>query len=145
MRQEFNQNVQPILSGSEIGKKVTHHITGVLNSKDELKSKAEDPIPCQYFPSFCAGLPGLDNLNVYPNPASDQITIDVILSQPKEIQYKILDLLGRIVNDELSTKKYSDSGRFTETMDVSFLKSGLYLLVLTDKEGAKMTKRILKN
>ncbi len=145
MRQEFNVNVQPVLMGSEIGKRAVQEISGVLNSEDSSKTEAEDPVPCQYFPSFCEGLPGLDNLNIYPNPASDQITIDVILSRPKSIQYTLIDLSGRVLNDELAWKKYTASGRFTETLDLSILKSGLYLLVLTDNQGARMTKRILKN
>jgi len=106
----------------------------------------EEEVPCEYFPSFCEGLPGLDNLNIYPNPASDRIiNIEVIISRGKSIDYRIFDLSGRMLIDDLPTRKYSSEGKYKETMDISSLTPGLYLLVLTDDEGARMTKRIVKN
>ncbi len=107
--------------------------------------KKVEEVPCEYFPSFCEGLPGLDDLNVYPNPANEMLNMEVILSRGKSIDYRIFDLSGRLLVDDMPTRKYSKEGKYTEKMDVSGLTPGLYLLVLTDDEGARMTKRVVKN
>ena len=105
----------------------------------------EDPVPCEYFPSFCEGLPGLDRLHLYPNPAEDMINIDVMLSKEKTIDFRVFDLSGRLLLDDHPRRNYKSEGKYTEKMDLSSLTPGLYLLVLTDDEGAKMTKRLVKN
>jgi len=145
MRLEYNRNVKPKLSNGDSEKVQTKDRDVNMEQKSGSDSLREESVPCEYFKSFCEGLPGLDNLNVYPNPATDQISIDIILNQGKTIEYRILDLAGRVLNDEFPRKTYSDGGRYTESMDISSLKSGMYLLVLIDKEGASMTKRVLKN
>ena len=87
----------------------------------------------------------IENVNVYPNPASGIVNMEVILSRGKSIDYRIFDLSGRLLVDDMPTRKYPKEGKYTEKMDVSGLTPGLYLLVLTDDEGARMTKRIVKN
>ena len=132
MRKEFNYH-----------KKQSEIVEGII-IEDFVPTKTEE-VPCLYFPSFCEGLPGLDNLNVYPNPASEIVNMEVILSRGKSIDYRIFDLSGRLLVDDMPTRKYPKEGKYTEKMDVSGLTPGLYLLVLTDDEGARMTKRIVKN
>lgn len=112
----------------------------IATINEEVKSA-----PCNFIPSFCEGVSGLDNLNAYPNPVTDQLNIDVILSRSKTIQYRVFDISGRVLNDELPIRDYSEAGRYTEQINLQDLKSGIYILVLTDNEGGRMTKRILKN
>ncbi|MBT3241803.1 MAG: T9SS type A sorting domain-containing protein [Bacteroidetes bacterium] len=52
---------------------------------------------------------------------------------------------GKLVSDANLIRDYTKEGSYSEKMHVGHLKSGLYLLVLSDEEGAKMTKRIVKN
>lgn len=140
MRREFNANVKPLIENHRSIVTIT-----IIERPEKEKTEILDPVPCEYFPSFCEGLPGLDNLIVYPNPATDQISIEVLLSRSKTINYQIFDLSGRLLNDDLSARSYQGEGKYTEKMDISDLKSGFYLLVLSDNEGSRMTKRILKN
>lgn len=112
----------------------------VATINEEVKSA-----PCNFIPSFCEGVSGLDNLSAYPCPVTDQLNIDVILSRSKTIQYRVFDISGRVLNDELPIRNYSEAGRYTEQINLHDLKSGIYILVLTDNEGARMTKRIMKN
>jgi phage/plasmid primase-like uncharacterized protein len=52
---------------------------------------------------------------------------------------------GRVLSDEGKPQIYSEGGQFKHTVDVSKLQNGLYLLILTDDEGAKVTRRFVKN
>ena len=58
---------------------------------------------------------------------------------------KVFDISGRLMIDEFETLKYENGGMFREQFDLSSLKEGFYLLVFTDDEGAKMTRRVIKN
>ncbi len=143
MRKEFHKNILPILESltEKNGKPVDVDTTSDFIPPEELAN----PVPCLYFPSFCEGLPGLVNFSVYPIPSSDFLNIEILLLQSKKITYRLFDISGRLLNDKLPARNYSEPGQYTEKMDLSGLNSGLYLLVLTDQEGARMTRRILKN
>ena len=144
MRLEYNANVVPVLRGTDLH--IAPMITGVMapDSIYNKKTKVE-PVPCQYFPTFCEGLPGLDDINVYPNPATDLINVELTISRAKTVDFRVFDISGRLMIDELETKKYEDAGMYREQIDLSSLEEGFYLLVLTDDEGAKMTRRVIKN
>jgi len=146
MSKEFKVNVKPALEyGFSITKGVLISDTNVLSQKESVKSKPEEAVPCQYFPSFCEGLPGLDNLNVYPNPTSGELNLEILLSEGKTIDYRIFDLSGRLMVDDVERKKYDGAGQYNQKMDLGHLENGFYLLVLTDEGGARMTRRIVKN
>ena len=145
MRAEFTHNVIPILQGANMNSSSITIITGVLMEKLEEKTKSDETIPCQYFPSFCEGLPGLENLNVYPNPTSGFITVEMMLGRGKTIDFQIFDLAGRLMVDDVERKSYTEGGRYDQRMDLSTLDKGFYLLVLKDDEGARMTRRVVKN
>ena len=136
MRKEFNYHKKESGLVDEI---IIEDFVPTKNDEDS------EEVSCEYFPSFCEGLPGLDKLNVYPNPSSNRINIEVLISRGKSIDFRIFDLSGRVLIDDLPTKTYQKEGKFKEEMDISSLNPGLYLLVLTDNEGARMTKRIVKN
>ena len=83
-----------------------------------------------------ASLPETDNrLELYPNPATDQL----LLRSGKSLtgtEFRIQDSLGRLVA--------SGSGA-SGSVDVSALKPGVYLLVLTSGSGeAPITRRFVK-
>lgn len=145
MRLEYVRNVRPVLKGSTIASKVNYYITGVRVDTVAKKTEQEDPVPCEFFPSFCEGLPGLQNLNVYPNPTTGTLNLELLLSESKTIDIRVFDLAGRVVNEELERKEYEATIQNREQLDLSHLQSGFYLLVLTDEQGARLTKRIVKN
>jgi hypothetical protein len=144
MAREYNLNVAPKLRGSDLNHVGVTVVTGVLRSEKDQKAESDETVPCEYFPSFCEGLPGLDDLNVYPNPATDILNVEVIISRAKSIDYRVFDISGRLMVDDVETREYQDAGQYKERIDVSSLTEGFYLLVLTDEEGARMTKRIVK-
>jgi hypothetical protein len=68
----------------------------------------------------------IENINVYPNPANK---ILFIKANEKQIDYKlsILSLDGKVLIEKQKIKLSSE-------IDISYLKSGLYLLRLSNKE-----------
>ena len=71
------------------------------------------------------------DISIYPNPTSDIVNVDGNYSQLKVVMY---DILGKQVMNK----------SITNSIDISQLKKGVYILQLSD--GAKLTtQRIIKN
>ncbi|MDD4644471.1 MAG: T9SS type A sorting domain-containing protein [Bacteroidales bacterium] len=143
MRKEFNYQLKkmnpdssPVMGGS-IG------IGNNTQQKDTV-NEAIEPVPCVYFTNLCETIPGLDYINLYPNPASDKINVDLVLQAARKIRFRVFDLGGRVISDDGAVENYPTGGRFTHQLDVSSLQKGFYLLVLTDEEGARMTRRFIR-
>ncbi len=118
--------------------------TGNIINKESVEEKTE-PVPCVYFPNLCTSLPGLDYLNLYPNPVTKMLSVDLVLQSAKKIQFSVFDLNGRMLDVADKTENYLEGGQYKHQIDVSRLLSGLYLLVMTDEEGARLTRRFVKN
>ncbi len=83
------------------------------------------------------GLKDLDlQINVFPNPTSDIITIDV--KSPIELNYQLYDIKGTVlINTALSME--------SNKIDLTKYGEGMYLLRFTDQNGQqKNTFRIIK-
>ena len=68
---------------------------------------------------------------LYPNPANEVLTI---ANLNQEYQYEIYDTLGKLLQ----------KGSFVnqqESIDVSSLKSGLYVIKMNDSEGKNVQKK----
>ncbi len=78
-----------------------------------------------------------DVINVYPNPASDFVIVDMNKSQNSIKSIHITDLLNRSVyaNFNINLKQI--------TIPLSIFKSGLYVLSLMDDYGNKLTKKLI--
>lgn len=74
-------------------------------------------------------------LTLYPNPASDEVTVSLICMDRATIT--IYDMQGRIV---LTMQSKAD----TQTIDVSSLAKGTYTLVVQNKENKLIKKLLLK-
>ena len=72
-------------------------------------------------------------INVFPNPVSNQVTIETYLPNFK---YSVFDMLGRQLID-------GRSSTHTKTLSISQLSAGVYNLVITADQFSK-TKRIHK-
>jgi hypothetical protein len=104
-----------------------------------------EPVPCVYFTNLCESIPGLDYVNLFPNPATDKLNIDLVLQKAKKIHFRVFDLGGRVISDEGAPENYPEGGQFKHTLDISKLQNGFYLLVMADEEGARVTRRFVKN
>ena len=79
----------------------------------------------------------LSEISIYPNPASDHITINTSNSISGISKFQILNLLGEIV--------YSDRKEFSETtsININHLEPGLYFIKI-ENNGSVISKKIIK-
>ena len=76
---------------------------------------------------------------IYPNPAKDVINIPIYLNRTTDIQLQLFDISGRnlkIINKEVFNN-------YIESIDVSDLVSGVYLLHLTTENEVQTVKVIV--
>ena len=78
------------------------------------------------------------NVNIYPNPTSSSLNIDYNKNTNSNLSIKILDVTGKEV---FSNTLYL----LNNTIDLSSLDAGIYILRITNDEGSSITKKILKN
>jgi hypothetical protein len=78
-----------------------------------------------------------EELHIYPNPTSGNLTIEKNVRTLNESFIEIVDVSGRIVHQE----KFSSS---MMQLDIKAIPSGYYLLKVKDDEGV-ITSPILKN
>lgn len=77
-----------------------------------------------------------DFIKVYPNPATSTATIRVEAMEDNSITVRVFNTMGQLVNT------YSAYGLVDETMDVSKLSSGLYLIEI-DIDGVIMNEKLM--
>lgn len=75
----------------------------------------------------------LSSLSIYPNPASDNVTISNI---PAESTVRLLDMTGKVL--------FSTTANSTVSMDLTDVKAGVYMLSVESKKGSKTQKLIVK-
>lgn len=77
--------------------------------------------------------------NVYPNPATTQILVETEPAVHKPIRCRLIDITGKLVMDEKTTKS-------NFSIDVAHFKRGVYILKLYNGYGAevRMDKIILQ-
>jgi hypothetical protein len=79
-----------------------------------------------------------NTLKVYPNPATQQVTIEI----PTGINIKHISI-NNILGEEI--KSYENNSQSTELIiDIQSLASGNYFIVLTDSQGKNYNARFLK-
>lgn len=80
------------------------------------------------------------NLEVYPNPASDQIHIRYSTEKEGHLDARVFDLLGRTIVQNFSINNPSDT-----RMDCSAWQAGVYLIQIQDKQTqSSATLRVVK-
>lgn len=66
-----------------------------------------------------------EKIDVYPNPVSDFLTVDLSVENPTDVSVELFDMTGRKIQSNFIANGISNS---TFTVDVSNLKSGMYML-----------------
>lgn len=77
------------------------------------------------------------SVSVYPNPATDFVTIDMRRSPAPIVSITVLNMLGQQV-----AEKAVSSG--LEQFDIRNLPEGTYLLLLNDENGVRHTSSLIK-
>ncbi|NNC84940.1 MAG: T9SS type A sorting domain-containing protein [Bacteroidia bacterium] len=81
------------------------------------------------------------NLNLYPNPASDKVRIEVSLEKDADIQFEVLNALGQVVYN-IDAIQYA-SGKHVIELDVNAWNSGMYFVNATIGESNKSIKFVV--
>lgn len=82
----------------------------------------------------------LNNFVMYPNPAQSEVTVSFSNSlEGSNIAVEIFDVLGQRV----SNTKFDNSGRFEQRIDVSALKTGVYLVRVGDGNVSSTRKLVI--
>lgn len=84
---------------------------------------------------------GIEDANVFPNPANTTFNVAVSLSKPEHATITLTDILGRTIaaKDEGILSK----GQNSYVYDASSLSSGVYLITIRTDDGA-LTRKIVK-
>lgn len=85
----------------------------------------------------------IENVNVYPNPFSGTLTFDCEkINYQSSVDIMITDLMGETVfRQTMNDIKYNPKLQ----VDLSRIKPGIYMAILTDTNQKTISKRIIKN
>jgi hypothetical protein len=82
-----------------------------------------------------------NGLKVYPNPATDMVTVDFTLAKDEQIQLNIVDITGKtIFSNNMGNR---DAGFHSEMINCSNLPSGMYFVTLKTKTQNKTAKIVV--
>lgn len=76
-----------------------------------------------------------NNMEISPNPAKNKIKIN--FNNPLSGELKLLDMYGRITFNKSFSKTIS------EQIDVSFIRNGMYVLLIRDSETKELRKKVM--
>ncbi len=80
---------------------------------------------------------GLEVYDIYPNPVSDYLTLELSTSKITDVQVSIIDMTGKTLGNEILS---SLDGDRLETIDVSHLAKGYYMMVIQSGEDRVVKK-----
>jgi len=118
-----------------------------LHVRGDEDASGQNDIVYLSFPNYARGI-GLNeekNLNplkaIFPNPAANQINIQLNITEPGDYQVALVDATGKtVMNTSLGMLQ---QGLNRETIDISHLPKGMYVLNLTS-ESSSFTDRFIK-
>ncbi len=84
----------------------------------------------------------INNVKVYPNPASDNLNVSFMLNYKASVSITVYDMLGKtLMKDNMGTQA---SGLVSASFDISNLQSGMYLVKVQAAEKTFLTKVFVK-
>lgn len=93
-------------------------------------------------PSAISTIEGLNNTQVYPNPATDRVSLAFDLDQSTNIEVELYNTLGQVVKSIPATE-YS-TGNQVITFDVNTLSKGIYVLKMQSEKGLQSVELAIK-
>jgi len=79
----------------------------------------------------------ISQINLYPNPSNEIITIDIGNNNINNATLQVVDLLGKVILTEQITSQ-------TTTINLNSYSKGIYLVKFSNKNGSKVYKVIKK-
>ena len=97
------------------------------------RNKSNDESEITFFVPLGIDEPRFDKLNIYPNPTANQLTVKNV---PLKSSWKLHSVNGSVITGGLTEKEEF-------SIDVSGLKSGIYLLRITGSDGNSMIRKVV--
>jgi len=82
--------------------------------------------------------------NVYPNPAENVLNIDYSLSETADVEFQVVDILGRNVLKFNSDYIQSNEIK-TELISLTKVPAGIYIIYLNSNKGKISSRKIIVN
>ncbi len=98
-------------------------------------------INCTYFEA-CKSTLQLDDLKVYPNPASYAVTVEFTSDKQIDGSISLVNISGAIIKDLVRTAEFQ-SGQNSFKVDLNGVSSGVYLIYIITEDGFKTQRLIL--
>ncbi|OYT14692.1 MAG: hypothetical protein B7C24_16980 [Bacteroidetes bacterium 4572_77] len=83
-------------------------------------------------------------MQVYPNPADDEVNVSFILKEKCKVAIKVYDLSANLIEILRKPKRLKPDG-YTFKYDLSSYQPGMYLIVVETNYGDKTVQRVLRN
>ncbi len=97
------------------------------------------------FGNMVAGITGGENkisgINLYPNPITNEATVDVNLNEASKIAITVYDITGKVIANIFSGEM--NSGSNTIKIDTSNLPSGIYYASIISENSKKNLKMVV--
>jgi phenylpyruvate tautomerase PptA (4-oxalocrotonate tautomerase family) len=91
-----------------------------------------------YYNTFVVGLNysdlDIENILLYPNPSNKQISVQMHMTENRQLQYSLVDMLGRI---RYMTIEQVNKGSHTTHINVEYMPAGNYFIVISDTQTGK--------
>jgi hypothetical protein len=81
-------------------------------------------------------------ISIYPNPALDEVNVQMEVTESANIEFTLIDLVGQTL---VAKDIYVRNGMNHETIDLSNLSNGIYLLKLRNGSSVYTKKLIINN
>jgi len=81
-------------------------------------------------------------LNIFPNPAADQVSISFNVGEASDVLVEVLDMTGKVI--ETVSNDSQVSGLQNSMVDVANYAAGMYLINIETKEGSVQRKFVKK-
>jgi hypothetical protein len=83
-------------------------------------------------------------LPIYPNPASNQVTIELLLTIDSDVTIELVDARGRFIKTIVSTQTLA-AGFYSYDVDISQIQAGTYFVRMRNGDVDVMNKLIISN
>jgi hypothetical protein len=133
-----NIRIMAEVEASDLNAYVIPHQMG-FNGVGEIEDYLTELFPSEYCqPTFRLSLDESAEVEIYPNPASEQLTVSVPATSDAESHVaRIYDCTGLLVKQVVLSNG-------VQTLDVSALASGVYYMAVSHKDKTIVNKRFIK-
>ncbi len=85
----------------------------------------------------------INAISLYPNPASNNFTLDMLMEKDQMVVKEVYDVLGNMVINE---KHQLSTGSNSVNTNIELLSNGIYFVKILDTDGNTLfTQRLIKN